>query len=267
MIRGLYTSAAGMLVQQTNQDVIANNLANVNTVSFKKDRAVFREFPEMLIRRMHDLSPGEPGQAEKNPVIGRLGTGAVVDAIWTDTSNPGVRVTQNPTDLAILGRGFFVVNTPEGERYTRDGQFSLRADGALVTAEGYAVQGTAGDITVPSGGAIRIDSEGRVFSGDNEVAQLRVVGYDELAPGQEPPLLKAGDSLYRLNQQGAGGGLRDLAAGEREIKPGALELANVNVVQEMVQMITASRAYEANQKAIQSQDSTLEKACGELGKA
>ncbi|MZP29542.1 flagellar hook-basal body complex protein [Heliobacterium undosum] len=266
MIRGLYTSASGMLIQQTNQDVTANNLANVNTVSFKKDRAVFREFPEMLIRRMHDFSPSEAGQAEKNPVIGRVGTGSVVDAIWTDPSNPGVRVTQNPTDLAIMGRGYFVVNTPEGERYTRNGQFTLRSNGALVTADGYAVQGTAGDVNVPQGGSLRIDSDGRVFSGDVEVAQLRIVGVDDAAPDQAPPLLKAGESLYRLNEQGAGGGVRDLAVGETEIKSGALELANVNVVQEMVQMITASRAYEANQKAIQSQDGTLEKACGELGR-
>ncbi|ABZ83458.1 flagellar basal-body rod protein, putative [Heliomicrobium modesticaldum Ice1] len=266
MIRGLYTSASGMLVQQTNQDVTANNLANVNTVSFKKDRAVFRGFPEMLIRRMHDFSPAEPGQAEKNPLIGRIGTGAVVDAIWTDPTSAGLRVTQNPTDLAIIGRGYFVVMGPDGEeRYTRNGQFSLRADGTLVTTEGFAVQGTAGAIRIPQGGNLRIDSDGRIFSGDTEVAQLRIVGYDE-TPGQAPPLVKAGDSLYRLNEQGDGGGVRDLAIGEREIRSGALELANVNVVQEMVQMISAARAYEANQKAIQSQDGTLEKACTELGR-
>ncbi|MBC9784504.1 flagellar basal-body rod protein FlgF [Heliobacterium chlorum] len=268
MIRGLYTSASGMLVQQTNQDVIANNLANVNTPSYKKDMAVFRAFPEMLIRRMADFSPPEPGQTEKNPVIGRLGTGATPDGIMTDFSYSGVRVTDNPTDLALNGKGYFVVNTPDGERYTRNGQFSVRADGTVVSPDGYQLLGQKGPIVVPANAKIHVDANGRIFNGDQELDQLRIMGFDEPVAGQEPILEKQGDSLFRLSGQQQGNGtLREMTAGETEVKSGSLELANVNVVQEMVQMISAARAYEANQKAIQAQDGTLDKACGELGRA
>lgn len=266
-----------MMVQQINQDVVANNLANVNTTGYKKDRAVVRSFPEMLMRRMHDFSPPEPGQTEPNPIIGRLGTGAVVDRIWTDHSHSGLRVTNTPTDLAIIGRGYFVVNTPDGERYTSNGQFTTRPDGTLVTSEGYEVQGQNGNITVPQGRTYSVDSTGRVLSDGQEIGRLRLVGFDELAQGQESPISKQGDSLYRLanqqgvgqpgGQQGGGPALRELLPNEMEIQAGALETSNVNAVQEMVQMIALSRAYESNQKAIQAQDGTLEKACGELGRA
>ncbi|MTV49592.1 flagellar basal-body rod protein FlgF [Heliobacillus mobilis] len=267
MIRGLYTSASGMLAQQANQDVIANNLANVNTASYKKDRAVFQAFPEMLIRRIADFSPPAPGEIEKNPIIGRLGTGATLDRIWTDTSYTGVRNTDVPTDVAIVGQGYFVVNTPDGERYTRNGQFKVRPDGTLVTSDGLEVQGQNGSIVVPSSTSIRIDENGRILNGTQEIAQLRIVGFDEAQASQNLPIEKQGDSLYRPSQQNGAGGLQNLPQGQIQIKSGALELSNVNVVQEMVQMISATRAYEANQKAIQAQDGTLEKTCGELGKA
>ncbi|MDD2421355.1 MAG: flagellar hook-basal body protein [Heliobacteriaceae bacterium] len=268
MIRGLYTAAAGMLVQQTNQDVVANNLANADTTAFKKDRVLVRSFPEMLIHRLADFSPPGPGFKNSPPLLGRLGTGAVVDGIWTDPAYQGVRVTGRPLDVALTGEGYFVVNTPEGERYTRKGDFTIRADNVLATPEGYAVQGQAGDIVLPPETGCHIDPAGRVWAGEREIDSLRLVAFDPA--GQEAALTKQGDSLYRLADQAGGGpggaAARELAPAEGRVQPEALEAANVNIVQEMTAMIVLARAYEANQKAVQAMDGTLEKACNDLGR-
>ncbi|WP_438266911.1 flagellar hook-basal body protein [Heliorestis convoluta] len=280
-----------MLVQQKNQDVIANNLANVNTNAYKKDQAIFRAFPEMLLSRVNDISPTEPGHPGPiNPPgrpmpLGRLGTGATLDEIHTSKAPGMVTVTDEPTDLAIIGDGYFVVNTPEGERYTRNGHFTFRNDGTLITQEGYEVQGQNGNITIPTDSEFTIDRAGRILIEGEEIDNLRFVSYNDppedeaalaaarageapaLPPmGQPPALLKAGDSLYRPSELEGAPALRDMEAGEISLRIGALERSNVNTIHEMVTMISASRAYEANQKAIQAQDGTLDKAVNELGR-
>ncbi|KAB2953793.1 flagellar hook-basal body protein [Heliorestis acidaminivorans] len=289
MIRGLYTSASGMLVQQHNQDVTANNLANVNTNAFKKDQAVFQAFPDMLLSRINDISPAVPGPSAGpvNPagrpvLLGRLGTGATLDEISTNFTAGMVTITDTPTDLAIVGEGFFVVDTPEGERYTRNGHFTFRNDGTLTTQEGYEVQGQNGSVVIPVGSDYTIDTEGRILVEGAQLDSLRFITYNDpvgpenaaagiqagpLEVGQPPALLKMGDSLYRINEAEGAPAIREMEIGEVQVRIGALERSNVNVIQEMVQMISASRAYEANQKSIQAQDGTLDKAVNELGRA
>lgn len=246
MIKGIYTAASGMLAESVRSDVTANNLANANTTGFKREVAVNKEFASVLMRRIND------GDAE--PVIGRLGLGAGVDEISTVHTTGMVRSTGNPLDVAIDGKGFFAVETPAGIRYTRNGSFTQNSLGELVTADGRRVLGENGPIRLTAGPA-HIGEDGRVFSGETEVGRLRLVAF-----ANEKSLVKEGDSLFRdaANQRPmpAAGALRQ----------GFLEQSNVNVVSEMVNLITAYRAYEINAKTVQAHDQLLDKAVNEVGK-
>lgn len=253
MIRGLYTSASGMLGEMKRTDVIANNLANVNTTGFKKDRAVFRAFPEMRLHRFDDPVKVGSGVVDPSPFIGVLGTGAVVEGIYTDFSPGQIMETSNPLDLAINGEGFFQVITPAGIRYTRDGSFSIDDSGYIVTREGHRVLGENGPMEVPTRGEISVDSRGI----------LRVEGevLDRLALVSFPPtalLNKQGDNLYTSDQPSQ--------VIDGEVIQGALEGANLNVVSEMVDLITAFRAYEASQKVLKANDETLGRAVNDIAK-
>lgn len=274
MIRGLYTAASGMIMEQTRNDTIANNLANVNTAGYKKDVAVFQTFPEMLISRLGDVDkqPIEVEGAEtlqKPPVIGTLGTGVRVDGIYQIHKEGPLRETGAPLDLALGGDGFFVIETPRGERYTRNGTFSLDSDGYLVTSEGRRVLGQGGAIQLQPPGAagegkVQVDAAGRVTVDGTLVDTLRVVEFAD-----RRALTKEGDSLFAAGtvQGVAGNAAPTLLTGDRlKVMQGYQEQSNVNSVSEMVEMITAMRSYEASQKAVQSEDHLLDKAVNEVGR-
>ncbi len=241
MIRGLYTSASGMIVEMTRNDVTANNLANVNTAGYKKDTALFRSFPEVLIQRVNDQKQNETG---KSPVIGALGTGTVVDEVVTSHDQGQLKESSNPFDLAIAGDGYFVVQNRRGTFYTRNGAFTLDSQGYLVTSQGDYVMGQAGPVRIGNSGDVTIDGKGNILVDGNQVATLRLVTVADTAA-----LEKAGDSLF------TGGQAVNGAAGRVQQK--FIEASNVNPITEMVNMITITRAYEANQKMIQAQDQTL----------
>ncbi|MGL5677330.1 MAG: flagellar hook-basal body protein, partial [Cellulosilyticaceae bacterium] len=133
MIRGLYTAATGMNAQAKKMDVISNDLANVNTAGYKKDDVVISSFPEVLMSKIGG------GNATPDGPIGRMALGVRVDEVYTQFSQGSLVKTDGLVDIAIQGDGFFVVETPAGMAYTRDGKFSITADGMLVTKEGYAV--------------------------------------------------------------------------------------------------------------------------------
>ncbi|HHW92764.1 MAG TPA: flagellar hook-basal body protein [Firmicutes bacterium] len=240
MIRGLYTSASGMAAQLKAQDVSANNLANVNTAGFKKDIPTFVAFPELFLHRLNDGTPGVMGTSPLPAPVGTLGTGVCLEEVVTGRSQGAVQETGRELDFALDGEGFFVVNTPWGRRYTRNGSFKEGPGGELVTAAGYQVLGKNGTV---------------IYTGTGDLAdQLLVVNFP---PGTD--LTKEGDSLYNASTP------RQAVAQPRVIQ-GALEQANVNVVTAMVEMIAGMRAYEANQRALQTQDQTLEKAVNEVGR-
>ncbi|MDI3481313.1 MAG: flagellar basal-body rod protein FlgF [Tepidanaerobacteraceae bacterium] len=254
MIRGLYTSASGLMAEMAKTDVISNNLANINTSGFKKDRAIFRAFPEMNILRIDDPVVATPkDKIDTRPFIGVLGTGAMVDEISTDFSRGTTENTSNPLDLALAGEGFFEVQTPAGIRYTRDGSFTRNEQGYLVTSDGYYVMGQNGPIQLPDGRDISINSRGEIFSGGNFVDRLRVVSFANLRQ-----LLKEGDNLYSTNQQPV--------LSNSEVIQGALEKSNVNPISEMVDLISAFRAYEANQKVVKANDDTLSRAVNDIAR-
>lgn len=248
MLRGVYTAASGMLLEGLKTDIVANNLANAATTGYKRQQFSVRAFPDMLLQRINDPVQLGPRVVDPRPVIGRLGTGAALDEIALEMTPALVRHTGNPLDLAIEGPGFFAVETPAGEiAYTRDGRLRVDPDGFLRTYEGLLVLGADGPIfvgqTVPM-----IDDAGQVWVEDQVVGILAVWEFPE--PGA---LARLGDNLVAPT---AGSGDAFLAQAST-IRREHLEGSNVNVVREMVDLITIQRAYEANQKMIQVQDETL----------
>lgn len=246
MLRGLYTAASGMLSEVIRNDATANNLANANTVGFKRDVALSRDFASILIQRLYD-GPGAPA-------IGRMGLGAVVDDIVPELTPGAVRQTGGAFDMALVGPGFFVVATPNGLRYTRNGTFSRSSQGELVTKDGWRVMGRNGPINL-NGNAVKVEPDGRIYVDGQYRDTLQVVDFPA-----GTALQKEGACLFI-----APPGAAPLPAAAR-VQQGFLEMANVNVVTEMVNMINGYRAYEANAKMVQTQDSLLDKAVNEVGK-
>lgn len=240
MIRGLYTSASGMLTELARNDVASNNLANSNTTGYKKDTTIIKSFPEMLIKRIEKQE--EPFQTGYK-TVGRLGTGVIVDEVVTVHDQGQIKESSNPLDFALGGDGYFVVDTPAGERYTRNGAFTLDAEGYLVTSEGHYVLGQRGRIHLGNS-EVAVDKQGNITADGVAVDTFRLVYFED-----QSQLIKQGDSLF------AGG--QPVEGFNGQIIQRATEASNVNPINEMVNLITIMRAYEANQKMIQAHDTTL----------
>ncbi len=270
MIRGLYTGASGMIAQQHRMDALANNIANVDVTGYKKDTSVSKAFPEMLIRRMGDdgVYKFPFGSIDTAPVVGTLGTGVEYNESFTIFKQGAVKQTENPFDLALQGKGFFAVNVNGNERYTRNGTFLINSEGVLVTEEGHPVLGENGEIHLKKNNFV-IDPKGNVYQNgtfakdpnrlvsmqENEwdklekVDTLKIVNFKRLRY-----LKKEGSSFWR-NTEESGPAKQMKLGGDTKVLQGFLEGSNVNPVKEMVAMIQVNRAYEANQKVIQTQDS------------
>nr|WP_307991063.1 flagellar basal-body rod protein FlgF [uncultured Niameybacter sp.] len=255
MIRGLYIAGTGMNVQTKRLDVISNDLANVNTTGYKKDEAVVSSFNEVLTYRMKDMENNVPN----NGAIGTMNFGARIDEIYTQFAQGSLIKTDGLVDVALQGDGFFAVETPEGVAYTRDGKFSINSEGNLVTKEGYAVLGENGPIEIGedylnNGGKLTIGEKGEITLDGQLIDTLELVKFAD-----NRALTKREDNLYIGNGQGD--------TFEGTVIQGYTESSNVNPVTAMVDMITVSRAYEANQKMIQVHDTLLGKAVNEVGRA
>ncbi|MBE3591350.1 MAG: flagellar basal-body rod protein FlgG [Thermoanaerobacter sp.] len=258
MMRALWSAATGMTAQQLNVDVIANNLANVNTTAFKRDRAEFKDLIYQTLQRENVYG----GQGK--PVNMQVGVGVRPSAIVKDFTEGSLQQTENPLDLALDGEGFFAVLGPDDKvYYTRDGSFKLSADGntlMLVTADGYPVLDDSGnpivfdstekDISVSPMGVISVKNPDGTTQ---EVATLGI--YNFVNP---QGLLSVGSNLYEPTEASGQPGTRDDFQGRMgKVMQGFLETSNVQVVKEMVDMIAAQRAYEINSKAIQTADEML----------
>ena len=254
MIRGWYTGASGMNAQQNRLDAISNNLANVDTAGYKRDITVSKSFPELLIRRtnLDGVYHTTEGSADAAPVIGKLGLGVETNENYIDFAQGSFKSTNTKTDSALSGKGFYVIETPAGERYTRNGNFLIGKEGILETKDGYPVLGENGYIFLEDD-KISINEDGVIARSDDgtEIDRFKVVRFDN-----ERYLKKMGESLYSTNDIA---GPAHIAEGaERPVfLQGYSETSNVNVVNEMVQMIEVNRAYEANQKTITSEDSMM----------
>lgn len=258
MTRGLYIAASGMLTETSRQNIVANNLANVNTTGYKKDIPMSKAFPNMLLHRMHDPRRiFKQFTIDPRPVVGNMGTGVNPDNTVHDFVIPSAyQPTGNVLDLALYGDGFFVIQTPTGSRYTRNGTFLIDANGQLVTIDGHVVLGKNGPIPV-KGSDVSIDQEGRIFVDNEFVDEVQVVDFPK--PYQ---LTKIGNSMFVPVDPNS---IPQPAATVR-VQSGTLEQSNVNVVTEMVDLITITRAYEANQRVILAQNEAIGRAINEVGR-
>jgi flagellar basal-body rod protein FlgF len=281
VIRGLYTGASGMSAQQVRLDAISNNLANVDTDGYKRDVAVHKAFAELLLRRVGDdgLTLNPFGSGDMAPVVGKIGTGVENNEVFTEYEQGALKQTQNDFDLAMDGKGFFAVRTPSGERYSRSGAFVLGKEGFLETKEGYPVLGENGPIQVKANN-FKVDKDGNVYvNKDFQDDPFRLVSREEndwrglvkldaikiVDFPKERFLAKQGASLWRSTEES--GDAAVMAQGARpKVVQGFVEASNVNPVLEMVRMIEVNRAYEANQKTIQSEDSMLGKLINETAR-
>src|SRR5947209_3037702 len=225
MDAGLYIAASGMLAEQVRQDQLSNDLANASTPGYKPDNAVQTNFGDLLLS---NTSTGQP--------VGPLSTGVTISKIVTDLSPSALHQTGQPLDFGIAGAGFFGVQTPQGIRYTRNGQFQASADGQLVDAQGNAVLSQGG-------GTVQVDAQGHVSP-----AALGVFNVSGA--------VKQGDNLFTGSAAGRATGT---------VRQGELEDPGVDPVHTMVDMIASLRAYEAGQKAIQTIDETLQENANQVG--
>jgi flagellar basal-body rod protein FlgF len=237
-----------MLADEAAQDAITQNLANANTVGYKRDITSFSSFPSVLLRNT---------DAAEGGTIGPLGTGAQLSGVATDLSEGPIEQTDNPLDVAINGPAFLAVQTPQGVLYTRDGSLTQNAQGELVQASsGFPVLDLAGrPITLPANaGKIMITSKGTVEADGISMGQLQLA-----APANPSDAVKQGNSLYQI--------ANPVPAGANStVQQGYLESSNVNIVQEMVAMIAVQRAYETGQKMIQTEDNATSKAVNDVAK-
>ncbi len=247
----LRAAATGMQAQQTRTEVIANNLANVNTTGFKRSRAHFEDLLYQTIQGPATLGSRE---TEQLPSI-QIGRGVRLNAIQRVNAQGSLEQTQRPLDLAIQGEGLFQVQLPNGNlAYTRDGSFQISDQGMLVTNSGYAVHPP---INVPRDlGEISISSTGIVSAKRMDGTDSEEIGRIELARFANPTGLESlGENLF-VETSASGEAQRGFAQdnGLGRITQGYLEASNVEIVQEMVDMITAMRAYEINSKAIKTSE-------------
>ena len=246
MIKGMYSSGSGMMPRMLKLEVIANNLANINTTGFKRDSI----FVQIL----------------KNAGVAQSKGGGDLSGLdvkeYTDFSEGSMNPTGNQLDLAIQGPGFFAADTPSGVRYTRNGNFSLSTDGTIVTAQGYPVLGTSGPIQLPDLrnakiGDISINESGEISVDGKKIGSLLIAKFDDTSV-----LKKEEGTFFTADVPG-----KDAEADGKGtiIRQGQLEESNVNGIEEMVQMIELSRSFESAQKTMLYQDGTLDKAM-DIGK-
>lgn len=256
MMRALFSAATGMTAQQTNVDVIANNLANVNTVGFKRTRA---DFADLLYQTLR--APGTTTiQGQQSPTGIQVGMGtrlAATTRMWTQGE---FQQTGDPFSIAIEGDGFFQINTPDGIVYTRDGTFKLDATGKLVTSDGFALEPA---ITIPQNAlSVSVGTDGTVtflLPGQTEAQQA---GQINLAKFINPAGLQSiGNNMFRATSA-SGNAITGTPGvdGMGTVRQGFVESSNVKVVEELVNLIIAQRAYEVNSKAIQTSDEMLQTA-------
>jgi len=254
MSRALRTAATGMYAQQLHVDIIANNLANVNTTGFKKSRV---EFQDLMYQTLKTTGTSEV-QGVETPVEIQVGNGTQLVGTLKSFSQGDVQPTSNPLDIAIQGEGFLKVRRPDNTlAYTRDGSLKLSREGRLVTSEGYVLDP---EITIPADAvSVNISRDGLVevmMPGDTEVEE---VGKIEFAKFVNPAGLKnIGNNLY-VETAASGQAIvgEPGSQGFGEIVHGALEASNVDVVEEMVSMIVAQRAYEINSKTIKTAEEMM----------
>lgn len=257
MIRGLYTAISGMIAQEAKQDVVTNNLANANTTGYKADNLAIKKFNDVLIQNYDKV---ENGKNVKN-VIGSLSFGSQIDETNTYFSQGDLQDTNVPTDFAVDGRGFFTVSRSDisgnsQNYYTRDGHFHVNSSGLLVNDSGDKVMGK--NLKTGAVEPIKVNNS-KITSEDNNIYldgdlsyKFNMADFDDYKS-----LSKVGDNLFS--------GATPNSNTNISVKQNSLEKSNVNIMDEMVNMMTVMRNYESDQKVIQAMDETLGKTVNDVG--
>ena len=263
MVRGLYTAWTGLRNEEKRMDVVTNNMANADTTGYKKVDVTSQSFDRQLAVKIDDPTIG-PNIKQG---IG-VNLGVKIGETYYDMSQGNFRQTEDQYNLALSGSGFFTISTTDKSgttttRYTRDGDFTVTRDGYLVTKDGDYVLNQAGAQNTDPNARIRlnpnakitIDELGNIYQNDQLVTRIGVVDFDDYNY-----ISKYGENLYDLVDGG------QITASDAKVQQGCIEGSNVNVVDEMVKMITISRAYQAGQKVINTVDETLDKTVNQVGK-
>ena len=249
MVRGLYIAGTGMLLQRRHMEIITNNIANADTTGYKKEHLVSHSFDEVMVRRIND-----PHVLGQTPIVGPLNLGTQVDQLYINFTEGNLEGTERPTDLALMGDAFFVMQTPDGERYTRSGAFYIDQLGYLVDGEGNFLLGANGPIYV-GGLDFTVDTAGGVNVGENFADTIRIVSFAD-----NNSLRKQGSNLYFSMEE------PQAATNQYSILQGYLEASNVDIGREMVDMLSIFRTYETNQRMITMIDETVGKAVNEIAR-
>jgi flagellar basal-body rod protein FlgF len=243
MIPGLYSAASGMVAEENRQAVISNNIANAATTGYKRQAPVSLGFYQMISQKArHPFHY----QVEAAP-----GGGVKMVETYTNRAMGALRQTGNDLNVALSGPGYFAVDTPQGERFTRSGDFTLDIDGHLATQSGYKVRSTEGAPIDARGGDVRIGADGSVIVDEVHAGFIRMIEFE-----QPERLLREGQNLYRATEEVMEA---SMVAESSRMQQSFLEMSNVNLPHEMIQMIMGMRFYEANQKMIQTADATMGK--------
>ena len=248
MLRGLYTAHTGLRNEQNRMDILTNNLANASTVGFKKEGSTSQPFREVLAVKIKDSSVGL-GTVQP---IGHSRLGVKIGENYTDYTQGSFRITDNTYDLALAGSGFFALEYTDSQgetstKYTRAGNFTLTQEGYLVNNDGMYVLDTQNRrIQLDTLKDAAIDSIGSIIQDGRQVARIQVTDFEDY-----DYLEKFGDTFFQP-VEGA-----TPMEGSAEVKSGVLEMSNMSVISEMVNMIAVTRAYESNQKIMQTYDESL----------
>ena len=249
MIKGLYSAFSALESAWKYQDVLANNIANANTVGFKREVATSQSFADALLAQQSGVPA--PLSSRIQSVVGQIGTGKFLANFTTDYAGGAVQPTGNELDLAT-DRGFFAVQDQSGQVfYTRDGRFGRDANGDLVTSHGlHVLDSNGGFVTLPET-PVTVGVDGTISGADGPISRLRVL---EFAPAD---LKRAGEAYFKTT-----------AAGETVdsgVRQGTIEMSNANLVEEMTSLLAVQRTYQANQTVLARLDGTLDRAAGEVG--
>jgi len=258
MVKSIYTPLSGALAQEKVLEILANNLANMNTTGFKGDQVTFKLLEAEPNKNYHDPLPPANYKISLDdvmPLHGNENAYVGVSGVSRDLSQGPAVQTNNPLDLMIESDGYFQIQTPEGTRYTRNGSFSLSSDGALMTKAGHPVLGEKGDIFVRSG-AFQVNHLGEIYQDGELIDRLSIYKFDK-----DESLERVGDNYFFF------GG--DPSEAKRIAMPsvsqGSLEGSNVNAIKNLTAMILTHRSYEAYQKAISNYDQMMEKSSNTIG--
>ena len=268
-MKGVYTALSGAMAQSTKMDTIANNIANVNTPAFKKDSVTFQEYLTAYEKEQAIMNvPKVPASIESFYDL-QGGDKSYVDlkGTHTDYSQGGLKGTGNPLDVALDGKGFFEIMTPEGLRLTRAGNFTVDGNGRLVTKSGFPVLRAAEPGADPASRVISfaadaqqitISDRGEIFQNGEDLGRLSVVDVEN-----PDDLQKVGNSMFGFK---ADREANVIGIGNPSVRQGFIEQSNVNIVQEMTEMIKTNRVFESAQKAISTYDAMADKLVNVVGK-